>query len=39
MPEEMPLIGSDGKLVKDAAGEPRMVKARGVLKPSVSPAN
>lgn len=37
MPEEMPLIGSDGKVVKDADGKPRMVKVRGVLKPSGPP--
>lgn len=37
MPEEMPLIGSDGKVVTNKDGKPRMVKTRGVLKPSGSP--
>ncbi|MFE0876197.1 hypothetical protein ACFW4X_15255 [Streptomyces smyrnaeus] len=37
MPEELPLIGSDGKVVKNADGKPLMVKTRGGLKPSGPP--
>lgn len=37
MPGEMPLIGSDGKVVKDGDGKPRMVRVRGVLEPSGPP--
>ncbi|MDH2389984.1 hypothetical protein QCN29_14515 [Streptomyces sp. HNM0663] len=34
MPEEMPLIGPDGKIVKNADGKPLMVKTRDFIKPS-----
>lgn len=37
IPEEMPLIGSDGKVVKGADGKPLMVKTRGGLNPSGPP--
>ncbi|MBP0460169.1 hypothetical protein [Streptomyces montanisoli] len=38
MPKEMPLIGSDGKVVKNADGKPLMVKTRGLIKPSGPPS-
>ncbi|WP_406100856.1 hypothetical protein OG698_01075 [Streptomyces sp. NBC_01003] len=37
MPEAMPLIGADGKVVKDANGKTLKVKTRGLLKPSGAP--
>ncbi|MFD5123554.1 hypothetical protein [Streptomyces sp. NPDC058385] len=37
MPESMPLIGADGKVVKDANGKTIKVKTRGLLKPSGAP--
>ncbi|WP_432168192.1 hypothetical protein [Streptomyces sp. bgisy031] len=37
MPESMPLIGADGKVVKDANGKTLRVKTRGLLKPSGAP--
>ncbi|MFI1677348.1 hypothetical protein [Streptomyces sp. NPDC020607] len=37
MPSTMPLIGSDGKVVKDANGKTLMVKTRGLLAPSGAP--
>lgn len=37
MPAKMPLIGSDGKVVKNKDGKPLMVKTRGALKPSGPP--
>ena len=37
IPETMPLIGADGKVVKDANGKTLKVKTRGLLKPSGAP--
>ncbi|MFE0948397.1 MULTISPECIES: hypothetical protein [Streptomyces] len=37
MPEEMPLMGADGKVVKDADGKPLMVKTRLEFAESVAP--
>jgi hypothetical protein len=37
MPETMPLIGSDGKVAKDANGKTLKVKTRGLLNPSGAP--
>ncbi|MBC9723807.1 hypothetical protein H8R17_02000 [Streptomyces sp. TRM68367] len=37
MPESLPLIGADGKVVKDAKGKTLKVKTRGLLNPSGAP--
>ncbi|MFC8998384.1 hypothetical protein ACFT7U_22080 [Streptomyces rochei] len=37
MPEEMPLMGPDGKVVKDAKGKPLMVKTRVKFSESEAP--
>ncbi|WP_329063658.1 hypothetical protein [Streptomyces sp. NBC_01429] len=37
MPEELPLIGADGKVAKDANGKPLMVKTRVELAQSGAP--
>ncbi|MCX4561492.1 hypothetical protein [Streptomyces phaeochromogenes] len=37
MPETMPLIGSEGKVAKDANGRALRVKTRGLLNPSGAP--
>lgn len=37
MPEELPLIGADGKVVKDADGKTLMVKTRSRSRSPVRP--